>query len=91
MPLSHVQHGAGVRPLPHQGTGGRRDRLSGLVLMVSASNDNSNLMEAVRHALMINRLTYDAASITHFDVFRWATEGSARCLGRDDIGKIAGG
>ena len=48
-------------------------------------------MEAVRHALMINRLTYDAASITHFDVFRWATEGSARCLGRDDIGKIAVG
>ncbi len=63
----------------------------GLGVDGSASNDNSNLMEAVRHALMINRLTYDAASITHFDVFRWATEGSARCLGRDDIGKIAVG
>ena len=60
----------------------------GLGVDGSASNDNSNLMEAVRHALMINRLTYDAASVTHFDVFRWATEGSARCLGRSDIGKI---
>lgn len=60
----------------------------GLGVDGSASNDNSNLIEAVRHALMINRLTYDAASVTHFDVFRWATEGSARCLGRDDIGKI---
>lgn len=63
----------------------------GLGVDGSASNDNSNLMESVRHALMINRLTYDAASITHFDTFRWATEGSARCLGRDDIGAIAAG
>ncbi len=63
----------------------------GLGVDGSASNDNSNLMESVRHALMINRLTYDPASITHLDAFRWATEGSARCLGRDDIGKIAVG
>ena len=40
---------------------------------------------------MINRLTYDAASMTHLDAYRWATEGSARCLGRDDIGAIAPG
>jgi 8-oxoguanine deaminase len=61
----------------------------GLGVDGSASNDNSNLIEGVRHALMINRLTYDAASITHHDVFRWANEGSARCLGREDIGTIA--
>ncbi len=61
----------------------------GLGVDGSASNDNSNLIEGVRHALMINRLTYDAASVTHLDAFRWATEGSARLLGRDDIGKIA--
>jgi 8-oxoguanine deaminase len=60
----------------------------GLGVDGSASNDNSNLMESLRHALMINRLTYDAASITHLDVFRWASEGSARCLGRDDLGAI---
>ena len=63
----------------------------GLGVDGSASNDNSNLMEGVRHALMLNRLTYDAAAITHLDVLRWATEGSARCLGRDDIGAIAVG
>lgn len=63
----------------------------GLGVDGSASNDNSNLMEGVRHALMLNRLTYDAASVTHLDAFRWATEGSARCLGRDDIGTIAVG
>lgn len=63
----------------------------GLGVDGSASNDNSNLMESLRHALMINRLTYDAASVTHFDTYRWATEGSARLLGRDDIGTIAVG
>ncbi|MFZ1813465.1 MAG: 8-oxoguanine deaminase [Rhizobiaceae bacterium] len=63
----------------------------GLGVDGSASNDSSNLMEGVRHALMINRLAYGAASVTHLDVLRWATEGSARCLGRSDIGKIAVG
>ena len=62
----------------------------GLGVDGSASNDSSNMMEAVRHALMINRLTYDA-TITHLDALRWATKGSARCLGRSDIGEIAVG
>jgi 8-oxoguanine deaminase len=62
----------------------------GLGVDGSASNDSSNLMEAVRHALMINRLTYDA-TVTHLDVLRWATKGSANCLGRKDIGEIAVG
>jgi 8-oxoguanine deaminase len=57
----------------------------------SASNDSSNIMEAVRHALMIGRLRYGASGVTHLDVLRWATEGSARCLGRADIGRIAVG
>ena len=62
----------------------------GLGVDGSASNDNSNLMEGVRHALLLNRLTYNA-KVTHLDALRWATEGSAKCLGRDDIGKIAVG
>jgi 8-oxoguanine deaminase len=60
----------------------------GLGVDGSASNDSSNMMEAVRHALMIGRLRYGASAITHLDVLRWGSEGSARCLGRDDIGKI---
>jgi 8-oxoguanine deaminase len=63
----------------------------GLGVDGSASNDASNMMEAVRHALMIGRLRYGASAVTHLDVLRWGTEGSARCLGRDDIGKIAPG
>ena len=63
----------------------------GLGVDGSASNDSSNLIEGVRHALMLNRLTYGAEAVTHLDALRWATMGSARCLGRDDIGRIAPG
>ncbi len=64
----------------------------GLGVDGSASNDASNLIEEVRHALMVNRLGYESAQrVTHRDALRWATTGSARCLGRSDIGEIAVG
>ncbi len=64
----------------------------GLGVDGSASNDGSNLMEELRHALLVNRLRYEsAAAVTARDVIRWATHGSARCLGRSDIGTIAPG
>jgi 8-oxoguanine deaminase len=63
----------------------------GLGVDGSASNDSSNMMEAVRHALMLQRLRYGADKVTHLDALRWATEGSARCLGRSDIGRIEEG
>ena len=55
----------------------------------SASEDASNLMQETRQALQIQRLRYGAAKVSHKDVMRWATAGSAKCLGRDDIGEIA--
>jgi 8-oxoguanine deaminase len=62
----------------------------GLGVDGSASNDSSNLMEGVRHALMLGRHAHDA-TLSHRDVLRWATQGSAACLGRADIGAIAPG
>ena len=66
-------------------------RRSVLASMVRPPTISSNMMEALRHALMIGHLRYGAERVTHRDVLRWATEGSARCLGRSDIGKIAEG
>ncbi len=63
----------------------------GLGVDGSASNDASNMMEAARHALLVNRLTYGAERVSHLDCLRWATAGSAACLGRSDIGRIAPG
>jgi 8-oxoguanine deaminase len=40
---------------------------------------------------MLQRLRYGPSAVTPLDALRWATEGSARCLGRDDIGRIAPG
>ena len=57
----------------------------------SASNDGSNMIQEVRQAMLVQRLRYDADAIDHHRALAWATKGSARCLGRDDIGEIAVG
>jgi 8-oxoguanine deaminase len=63
----------------------------GLGVDGSASNDASNLIEEVRHAFLLQRLHHGAGRISHRDALRWATAGSAACLGRGDIGRIAPG
>lgn len=63
----------------------------GLGVDGSASNDSSNLIETARHAFLLQRLMHGAEHISHKDALRWATRGSAACLGRDDIGAIAPG
>ncbi|MEM7427889.1 MAG: amidohydrolase family protein, partial [Pseudomonadota bacterium] len=37
---------------------------------------------------LLQKLTYGAERVDHFAALRWATEGSARCLGRSDLGRI---
>lgn len=61
----------------------------GLGVDGSASNDCSNLMQEVRQALLLQRLKYGAGRISHRDALRWGTQGSARCLGRNDLGEIS--
>jgi len=63
----------------------------GLAVDGSASNDASNMIAEVRQALYLQRLKYGAAKISHHDVLRWATKGSAALLGRTDIGRLAVG
>ena len=63
----------------------------GLGVDGSASNDSSNLIETVRHAFLLQRLMHGADQVSHHDALRWATRGSAGCLGRSDIGAIAPG
>jgi 8-oxoguanine deaminase len=41
--------------------------------------------------MYLQRLRYGSSAITHFDAYRWATQGSARVLGRSDVGEIAVG
>ena len=73
LPLRGVEHGARVRNLPNLRARGCR-----FAAGVSAStarrfsSDSSNMMEAIRHALMIGRLRYGADKVTHRDALRWA-------------------
>lgn len=63
----------------------------GLGVDGSASNDASNMILEARQALYIQRLRYGAEQITPERVLGWATRGSARLLGRADIGELSVG
>ena len=64
----------------------------GLGVDGSASNNSSNIMEAVRHALMLGRLRYGASAVTHLDAAALGDAKAPRAaLARDDIGRIAVG
>ncbi|MBN9511037.1 MAG: 8-oxoguanine deaminase [Alphaproteobacteria bacterium] len=63
----------------------------GLGVDGSASNNASNLMQEVRAALLWQRQRYGVTRVGHRDALRWATEGSAACIGRPELGSIAPG
>ena len=64
---------------------------AGLAVDGSASNDGSNLLEEMRAAYLLQRLTYSQKAPTGYDILKLATRGSAALLGRDDIGCLAAG
>jgi len=63
----------------------------GLGVDGSASNDGSNLMQEVRAAFLVQRARYGVSKVSHKDALRWATRGSAACVGRPELGEIAVG
>jgi 8-oxoguanine deaminase len=63
----------------------------GLGVDGSASNNASNLMQEVRAAFLFQRHHYGVTRVSHRDALRWATEGSAACIGRPTLGRIAAG
>jgi 8-oxoguanine deaminase len=54
----------------------------------SASNDGSNLIQEVRAAFLLQRHRYGVTKVSHRDALRWATKGSAACVGRPALGEI---
>ncbi len=63
----------------------------GLGVDGSASNDGSNMLEEIRVAYLLHRLKDGAAAPTGAQIMNIATEGSAKLLGRKDLGKLAVG
>ena len=63
----------------------------GLAVDGSASNDGSSLLEELRVAFLLHRLHSSRQAPTGYDLLKMATRGSARLLGRDDIGQLSVG
>lgn len=63
----------------------------GLGVDGSASNNASNLMQEVRAAFLLQRGRYGVEKVSHRDALRWATTGSAACIGRPELGVIRAG
>lgn len=64
---------------------------TGLAVDGSASNDGSNLLEEMRVAYLLHRLTWSQKAPSGYEILKLATRGSARILGRDELGQIAVG
>lgn len=63
----------------------------GLAVDGSASNDGSNLLEEMRTAYLLHRLTAAENAPSGYDILKIATAGSAKILGRGDIGRLEEG
>ena len=63
----------------------------GLGVDGSASNDGSSLLEELRVAYLLHRLHSSKAAPGGYELLKLATRGSARLLGREDIGQLAVG
>ena len=48
-------------------------------------------MQEVRAAFLLQRARYGVGRVSHKDALRWATKGSAACVGRPELGEIAVG
>ena len=87
-PVSNMRLASGMCPTVDLENAGAA---VGLGVDGSASNDASNIMYEARQALYLQRLRYGAEAITPQRVLGWATNGSAKLIGRSDIGEIAVG
>ena len=87
-PISNMKLASGVARVPEMVALGVP---VGLGVDGSASNDGSSLMEELRVAFLLHRLTSSIAAPSGYEILKLATRGSARLLGRSDIGSLAVG
>ncbi len=87
-PISNMKLSSGIAKIP------RMLELGvpvGLAVDGSASNDASNLMEEIRVSYLLHRLNSSKQAPSGYDILKIATNGSAKILGRNDIGQLAKG
>ena len=87
-PISNMKLSSGVCRLPEMLALGVP---VGLAVDGSASNDGSNLLEELRVGYLLHRLHSSEKAPSGYDMLKVAAAGSARVLGREDIGSLAVG
>jgi len=87
-PSSNLRLGSGIARVPEML---ERGVPVGLAVDGSASNDSSNMILEMRHALMVHRIGTGVDRMPPSDVIKVATRGGAAVLGRDDIGAVKPG
>ena len=87
-PCSNCRLGSGVAPVRQMRDAGVP---VGLGVDGSASNDQANLADEARQAMLLQRVTYGADKMGAREALEIATIGGARVLGRSDIGQIVPG
>lgn len=88
-PISNMYLSSGACRIPDLLRAGVR-RI-GLGVDGAASSNSSNMMEEIRVAYLLNRLSWGDNSCGAEDILYMATAGGARALGRNDIGQLAPG
>ena len=84
-PVSNMKLASGVARVPEML---RLGVPVGLAVDGSASQDGSSLLEELRICYLLHRLHSSSAAPSGYDVLKIATRGSARLLGRSDIGSL---
>lgn len=84
-PISNMKLSSGIARIPEMIKLGIP---VGLGVDGSASNDGSNLLEEIRAAFLLHRLNSGNQAPDGYTILKLATVGSARLLGRDDIGSL---
>lgn len=84
-PISNMKLSSGIAKIPEMLELGIP---VGLAVDGSASNDGSNLLEELRVSYLLHRLNSSRKAPTGYDILKIATNGSAKILGRDDIGML---
>jgi cytosine/adenosine deaminase-related metal-dependent hydrolase len=87
-PSSNMRLGSGIAPIGALHAAGAR---VGIGVDGSASNDASNMLDEVRHIMLLQRVNNGASALSARDALELATRGGADVLGRDDIGHLAPG